>query len=151
MALIRRILSDHPRFLEVAQRYIEIEDFHDFMKQVIHTAESHGKLGGKSSGLFLAEQILKNSPKEDEFLHDIKTPKTWYLSSDSVFNFMSYNNLEDIIEQKYKDLNQIRQEYPYVLHVFKNSPLSGPTGKVITVPTLPNIAFFSSSSSCPIY
>lgn len=123
VALIRRILSDHPKFLEVAQRYIDIEDFNDFMNHVIHTADSHGKLGGKSSGLFLAEQILKKSPREEEFLHDIKTPKTWYLSSDSVFNFMSYNNLEDIIEQKYKDLSQIRQEYPYILHVFKNSPL----------------------------
>jgi hypothetical protein len=123
VALIRRIISDHPKFLEVAQRYIDIEDFNDFMNHVIHAADSHGKLGGKSSGLFLADQILKNSPKEDEFLHDIKTPKTWYLSSDSVFDFMSMNNLEDFIEQKYKDSSQIRQEYPYILHVFKNSPL----------------------------
>ncbi len=123
LALIRRILSDQPNFLKVAQQYIDIEDFHDFIDRVIHTSDSHGKLGGKSSGLFLAEQILKNSPKEEEFLHAIKTPKTWYLSSDSVFSFMSYNNLEDIIEQKYKDLSQIRQEYPYILHVFKNSSL----------------------------
>lgn len=122
-SLIRRLLSDQPRFLEAAKRYIEIDDFHNFMNHMIHTADSHGKLGGKSSGLFLAEQILKKSSKGDKFLQDIKTPKTWYLSSDSVFNFMSYNNLEDIIEQKYKDFYQIRQEYPYILHVFKNSPL----------------------------
>lgn len=123
IALIRRMLSDQPKFLDAAQRYIEIDDFQNFMSHVIHTAESHGKVGGKSSGLFLAEQILKKSSRGDEFLQDIKTPKTWYLSSDSVFNFMSHNNLEDIIEQKYKDIYQIRQEYPYILHVFKNSPL----------------------------
>jgi pyruvate,water dikinase len=123
MALIRRLLSDQPSFLEAAKRYIEIDDFHDFVNHMIHTADSHGKLGGKSAGLFLAEQVLKKSPGQDKFISDIKTPKTWYLSSDSVFSFMSYNNLEDIIEQKYKDFYQIRQEYPYILHVFKNSPL----------------------------
>jgi pyruvate,water dikinase len=36
---------------------------------------------------------------------------------------MGHNNLEDIVEQKYKDLGQVRQEYPYIIHVFKNSPL----------------------------
>lgn len=123
VSLIRRILSDHPRFIEVAQRYINIEDFRDFMNRVIHASGSHGRLGGKSSGLFLAAQILKKSALPEDFLKNIKTPKTWYLTSDSVFNFMSYNNLEDIIEQKYKDINQVRQEYPYIVHVFKNSPL----------------------------
>lgn len=122
-ALIRRLLSDQPKFLEAAKKFIEIDDFHNFMNRMVHTATSHGKLGGKSSGLFLAEKVLKRSTREDKFLSDIKTPKTWYLSSDSVFNFMSYNNLEDIVEQKYKDFYQIRQEYPYILHVFKNSPL----------------------------
>ncbi|NJO90599.1 MAG: hypothetical protein HC831_17795 [Chloroflexia bacterium] len=36
-----------------------------------------------------------------------------------MLNFMVYNKLEDVIEQKYKDIGQIRQEYPYVIHVFK--------------------------------
>ena len=34
---------------------------------------------------------------------------------------MTFNNLEDVIEQKYKDIGQVRQEYPYVVDVFKNS------------------------------
>lgn len=122
-ALIRRLLSDQPKFIEAAKRYIEIDDFHNFINRMIHTFDSHGKLGGKSSGLFLAEQVLKKTPSGERFISDIKTPKTWYLSSDSVFNFMSYNNLEDFVEQKYKDFYQIRQEYPYIVHVFKNSPL----------------------------
>ncbi len=123
VALIRRILSEQSQFIEVAKRFIDIDDFYDFMNRVIHSIGSHGKLGGKSSGLFLAAQVLKKSPRAEDFLSEIKTPKTWYLTSDSVFNFMSYNDLEDIVEQKYKDLSQVRQEYPYILHVFKNSPL----------------------------
>jgi pyruvate, water dikinase len=123
VALIRRILSDQVSFLNIAKDYIQIDDFSDFMHRVIYPLGSHGKLGGKSSGLFLAEKILKQSPKTESLLHDIKIPKTWYLPSDSIFSFMSYNNLEDIIEQKYKDVSQIRQEYPYIVHVFKNFPL----------------------------
>jgi predicted nucleotidyltransferase len=34
---------------------------------------------------------------------------------------MDYNNLEDVLEQKYKDIAQVRQEYPYVIQVFKSS------------------------------
>jgi pyruvate,water dikinase len=123
VALIRRILSDQVQFIEVAKRFIDMDDFYDFMNRVIHSIGSHGKLGGKSSGLFLAAQMLKKTPRPEEFLSEIKTPKTWYLTSDCVFHFMNYNDLEDIVEQKYKDFNQIRQEYPYILHVFKNSPL----------------------------
>jgi pyruvate,water dikinase len=123
VAFIRRILSDQVQFIEVAKRFLDMDDFYDFMNRVIHSMGSHGKLGGKSSGLFLAAQMLKKSPRADAFLSEIKTPKTWYLASDCVFYFMSYNDLEDIVEQKYKDLSQIRQEHPYILHVFKNSPL----------------------------
>jgi pyruvate,water dikinase len=123
VALIRRILSDQPHFVRAAKDYIDIDDFSDFMRRVIYPAGSHGKLGGKSSGLFLAAQILERSPRETDLLRSIKTPKTWYLASDSVFYFMGHNNLEDIVEQKYKDLGQVRQEYPYIIHIFKNSQL----------------------------
>jgi pyruvate,water dikinase len=122
-SLIRRVLSDQPWFIEVAKDYININDFSGFMHRVIFPAGSHGKLGGKSSGLFLAMQILKQSQRDRDLLQAVKTPKTWYLTSDAIFYFIGYNNLEDIIEQKYKDLVQIRQEYPYVVSLFKNSPL----------------------------
>ncbi len=120
-SLIRRVLSDQPWFIGVAKDYIGIDDFGGFMRRVVFPAGSHGKLGGKSSGLFLAELILRESPQRQEYLQGIKTPKTWYLTSDSIFYFIGYNNLEDIIVQKYKDLAQVRQEYPFLINLFKNS------------------------------
>ncbi len=122
-AIIRRILSDKPNFITVAKKYIDIDDINDFMHRVIYPAGSQGKLGGKSAGLFLAEQILKHSSRGKELIQNIRIPKTWYITSDTVFYFMNYNNLEDIIEQRFKDLSQVRQEYPYIVHLFKNSPL----------------------------
>ena len=108
-SLIRRVLSDQPWFIEVAKDYININDFSGFMHRVIFPAGSHGKLGGKSSGLFLAMQILNQTRRDQDLLKAVKTPKTWYLTSDAIFYFIGYNNLEDIIEQKYKDLVQVRQ------------------------------------------
>ena len=123
IGLIRRILSDEPRFVENARRQIAIEEFWDLMRRVIYPVASHGRLGGKGAGLYLAAQILRHAAARDERLGTIRTPRTWYVSSDTVFHFMSYNDLEDIVEVKYRDLGQVRQEFPYITHVFKNSPL----------------------------
>jgi pyruvate,water dikinase len=123
VAFIRRILNDDFQFIKVAKNYIELDDFSDFMHHVIFSQGSHGKLGGKSSGLFLAAQILKKSSQNIDLFRNVKTPKTWYLTSDTVFYFMSYNNLEDIVEQKYKEASQVRREYPFIVNVFKNARL----------------------------
>ncbi len=123
VALIRRILSDHADYIEIAKKFTRVDEFSHFLHRVIYPVGSHGKLGGKSSGLYLAAQILKSSSADDKLLQGVKTPKTWYLTSDGIFYFMSYNNLEDIVEQKYKDVGQVRQEYPYIVNLFKNSPL----------------------------
>jgi hypothetical protein len=121
VSLIRRLLTDQPQFINIAKLFIEVNDFYDLLHRVIFPAGSHGKLGGKSSGLFLASQILKKAAEENEILRDIKTPRTWYLTSDGILNFMHYNNMEDVVEQKYKEIGQVRQEYPYVIQVFKNA------------------------------
>jgi hypothetical protein len=122
VALIRRILSDQPRFVRVAQRYVDIDDFSEFMDRV-YPLDSRGKLGGKSAGLLLASHILRRSDPSVDLLQTVKIPRSWYLASDSIFHFMAYNDLEDHIEQKYRDPSEVRQEYPFVMHVFKNSPM----------------------------
>lgn len=122
VSLIRRLLTDQPQYINVAKHYLEVNDFYDLMHRVIFPANSHGKLGGKSAGLLLASQILKKSAEHDDLFKNVTIPKTWYITSDGILNFMHYNNLEDVIEQKYKEIGQVRQEYPYVIQVFKNSP-----------------------------
>jgi len=119
--MIRRILSNQSSYIDIAKEYIAVDDFNEFLQRVIFPSGSHGNIGGKSSGLYLAAQILIKHSEDIALLKNVKTPKTWYLTSDGIFYFMSYNNLEDIVEQKYKSVNQIRQEYPYVINLFKNS------------------------------
>jgi len=94
------------------------------LHHIIYPPNSHGKLGGKSSGLFLAKHILGNASNGNDFLKNVKIPRTWYLTSDGLLDFMIHNNLEEIMDQKYKQSGRVRQEYPYVVQVFKNSSFS---------------------------
>ena len=121
IALIRRLLTEQYSFINIAKNELDINNFNELLHCIISPLGSYGKLGGKSSGLFLAKHLLKKASKNNELLSGIKTPKTWYITSDGLLDFMSYNNLDEILEQKYKEIGQVRQEYPYVIHVFKNS------------------------------
>ena len=121
VSLVRRFLSDQLEYLNISKDYITISDFFDLIKHLIFAKESHGKLGGKSAGMFLASRIIKKQAKDNKELGQVKVPKTWYITSDMTLHFMHYNNLEGIVEQKYKDLEQVRFEYPHIIYTFKNS------------------------------
>ncbi|NLW36132.1 MAG: pyruvate, phosphate dikinase [Syntrophorhabdus aromaticivorans] len=121
VALIRRFLSDKPGFIRIAQQYLEIGDFHDITQRLIYPAGSHGKIGGKSTGLFLAREILKRERDEVSLLDAVKTPKTWYIATDEMREFLHYNNLQGLNEQRYRDLYEIRIDYPNIIQMMKNS------------------------------
>ena len=55
--------ADRPRSSSStpAATHVEVEDFVDLVRHTIILPKSHGRLGGKSSGLFLAAQILRRS------------------------------------------------------------------------------------------
>ena len=123
VALIRRLLSEQEKYINTAKKYIEIEDFNDLSSNILFQSGNLGKLGGKGAGIFLATEIINKSLLSQELLLQIKTPKTWYIVSDAIFSFIEYNNLEEIIEHKYLNIGEIREEYPYIIQVFNNSPL----------------------------
>ncbi len=123
VSLVRKLLNEDLKFINVAKNYLTVNDFYLLLHNVIFPAGSVGKLGGKGAGLFLASRILKSAALEHPSLAGIRTPKTWYLTSDTILQFISHNDLDELLEQKYKDISQVRQEYPYVVHVFKNSTL----------------------------
>jgi len=124
VSLTRRLLTDGLEFINTARHFIEVEDFHDVLHHVISPAASHGKLGGKSAGLLLATQIVRKSTEYADALGEIKVPKTWYLTSDGLLNFVNYNHLEDVYNRKYLEVDQIRREYPHIVQVFKHSHFS---------------------------
>ncbi|MFH1195458.1 MAG: PEP/pyruvate-binding domain-containing protein [bacterium] len=133
VSLLRRFFSDDLDYISMAKDYVKLTDFYKLIDRMIYPPESHGKLGGKSAGLFLSGNILRRCAEENLALKDIKIPKTWYITSDGILNFMQYNNLEEVLEQKYKDIDEVRLEYPQIVQLFKNSEFSPDIIKGVSV------------------
>jgi len=121
VSLIRRFFTDQTEYISIAKEFVEISDFYELTDHIILPSKSYGKLGGKSAGMFLASKIVaKKARSSDKFKH-IKIPKTWFIPSDGIMHFLHYNELEEVIEQKYKEIEEIRREYPHIVQIFKNS------------------------------
>jgi pyruvate,water dikinase len=121
VSLIQRFLSARQEFVNTAVEFVDLDDFYEVLDHIVFSPESHGRLGGKSTGLFLAKHIIRKCSSLSDHLKGIKVPKTWYITSDGLLSFLSYNNLNEVVEQKYKDINQVRLEYPHIVQTFKNS------------------------------
>jgi len=121
VSLIRRLFTDSFDYVARARHYFDLNDFFDLLSHTIIPPNSRGKLGGKTAGLTLAARIIQKSPEYAAVLSGVRVPKTWYLPSDALLYFIHHNNLEDVYNWKYLDTAQIRQEYPHIVQVFKNS------------------------------
>lgn len=121
VSLLRRFFSDDLRFLELMKDQVEVADFQELIQHIVHPSNSHGRLGGKSTGLFVACTLLKKSQVHRDLFNLIKKPKTWYVSSDSLLEFIRHNNLDDIYDHKYHEIERIRQDYPQIVQIFKKS------------------------------
>ena len=121
VSLIRRFFSENLEFINIAKNFIAIQDFFDLLGRIIFPPDCHGKLGGKSAGLFLAKKIIDKAPESSAQLRQLKVPRTWYITSDWILNFVHHNELEDVLNWKYMEIDQVRQEYPHLVALFKSS------------------------------
>ena len=121
VALIRRFLSNNLSFINTLKDHISLNDFVEILNKTIGPAKGNGKLGGKAAGLIRAKYILKNKSDQYPVLKEIYTPKTWFVTSDGIFDFLHSNALEEFQRVKYHDPIEIRREYPYIEQIFKNS------------------------------
>jgi len=121
VSLIQRFLTEQLDYINVAKEVVRIIDFSSLLERITLTQGCMGKLGGKASGLLLANWILEQPELEDMGFEEVKTPRTWYLISDAIMDFVKLNNLDDVMDQKFKDITQVRREYPNMIQLFKNS------------------------------
>ena len=124
VSLIRRLVSRRLDYISRMKESVSISDFYRLTNNLVLPTRSHGQLGGKGAGLFMAEKILKHAGTDDELLSGIKTPETWYISSDGILDFVHHNRLEELLEYRYRYLGEIRLEYPNLIQLFKNCAFS---------------------------
>ncbi len=120
-ALVRRFLTDQLEFVNIAKDYLTVGDFHELCQRIVYPPRSHGRLGGKAAGLYLASKIVARSPEYHDVLGDIRIPRSWHIPSDGILDFIHHNDLEDVYNRKYTDPDRVRLDYPYIVQLFKNS------------------------------
>ena len=121
VALILRFLSDNLNYINIAKHFLTIEEMSKIIDRVIGPKYGIGKLGGKTAGLVLARQIILLNSKNNNVLEKVKNPKSRFLTSDGVLEFLHYNALEEFVYTKYQSTDEIQQEYPFLEYIFKNS------------------------------
>ena len=122
VSLIRRFLTEDLDVIGKAKMHLRLSDFLDLAERMIHPAESTGRIGGKATGLLLAGRILGDNPHAVQGDFTVKVPRSWYVATDSLVHFMEYNDLGDwVFAQKYKDVEQVREEYPLLVEMFKSA------------------------------
>jgi hypothetical protein len=109
-ALVRRFLTDQLDFISVAKRYIRVLDFGEVLDHVLPTESRYGRLGGKAAGLILANSILQEARREGRLEADHKIPESYFLPSNGILEFIEHNELDELINVKYKTSEEVRDE-----------------------------------------
>lgn len=119
--LTRRFLTEQLELVEAAKEHMEVNDFHELAQRIVYPSRSHGRLGGKSAGLVLAAKIVARSPEHGGLLADLRIPKSWFIPSDGLMEFLHFNDLGELLSRKYDEPERVRLEYPHVVQLFKSS------------------------------
>ncbi len=113
VVLIKGMISDQLPFIGVARRVFSIDDLYKIYERRI----GGGKIGGKAAGMLLAWRILQQ--RDPEFGPDVSAqvqiPDSYFLGTDVIYDFRRINNLDHVMNQKYKPLEEIREGYPKIL------------------------------------
>ena len=122
VALIRHFISDQLEFIGVAKNYLKICDTLPIVKNAIGPKTGIGKIGGKAAGMYLAYRILSDALAENRPRHfnwDLQIPESYYLRSDLYQEFIRSNGLTQFYDEKYKPIDEIRQDFPLIRQVFR--------------------------------
>ena len=114
VVLIKRLISDQLPYIGVAKKIFSIADLRRIYRRRIGT----GKIGGKAAGLLLAWRILQQpDPQTGEDLSDtIEIPDSYFLGTEMLYEFRLKNDLDHLMNQKYRQVPEKRDEYPHIVH-----------------------------------
>lgn len=112
VVLVKSLISDQLAFVEVARQYFTMADLTEIRRRRI----GRGKIGGKSAGMLLAYKILQQEgAKRGINIGELITlPESFFLGADVYTDFKSDSALFEFMNQKYKDPEEIKQDFPHV-------------------------------------
>jgi hypothetical protein len=111
VVLIRRLISDQLAYINIAKEWFTVADLGEIKKRKI----GEGKIGGKAAGMLLASRIL-SEVAEEQVKSCLRIPLSFFIGTDVMYSFMALNGLLHWGDQKYKPEEQIRSDYPQIVH-----------------------------------
>lgn len=113
VVLIKGMISDQLPFVGVAKRIFSISD----LRKIYDRRIGGGKIGGKAAGMLLAWRILQQRDPEfgPDLSRQVEIPDSYFLGTDVIYDFRRINNLDHLMNQKYRSLEEIREEYPRIV------------------------------------
>ncbi|MFN2134845.1 MAG: PEP/pyruvate-binding domain-containing protein [Candidatus Promineifilaceae bacterium] len=112
VVLIKRLISDQLPYIGVAKKIFSISD----LRRIYRRRIGAGKIGGKAAGLLLAWRILQHAVEEGEELGAaVKIPDSYFVGTEVLYEFRLKNELDHLMNQKYRPLAEIREEYPNIV------------------------------------
>jgi len=113
VVLIRQLISDQLAYVNIAKDWFTISDLARIQDRKI----GQGKIGGKAAGMLLAARILSEAGDEDIRSY-LRIPESYFIGADLTYDFMALNGLMHWADQKYKNEDEIRAEFPRLQEEF---------------------------------
>jgi pyruvate,water dikinase len=126
VALIRRLISEHLEYLNIAKRYLTAGAIADVAQRIVVPGGGSGRVGGKAAGMLLAWHILADAHRRGQLEHLPRLPRTWYVRSDGVMHLIEHNNLQEYTNVKYREPADIQAAFPIIERVFKEAVFPEP-------------------------
>ena len=123
VVLIKRLISDQLPYIGVAKHIFKISD----LRYIYNRRIGNGKIGGKAAGLMLAWRTLQQQHGDGDDIHShIGIPQSYFIGTEVIYEFRLMNGLDHYMNQKYRSLDEIREEYPRIVdaHLAGNFPPS---------------------------
>ena len=87
--LSRMMIGNHPKFNQLADRYLTLDD----LLQVRNRLIGSGRIGGKAAGMLLARRVLIKDKGDTDFTQVLEEHDSFYIGSDVFFTFLINNDL----------------------------------------------------------
>ena len=116
VVLIKAMISDQLAFVRLAKEYLTIDD----LKWIRERRIGQGKIGGKAAGLMLAWKILQRTFNQMDGRKpaNIVIPESYFIGADAFYDFLAKNELAYFMNQKYKTIDQVENEYPQLQQAY---------------------------------
>ncbi|MCO5191509.1 MAG: PEP/pyruvate-binding domain-containing protein [Anaerolineae bacterium] len=113
VVLIRGMITDQLPLIGVARKVLSIAD----LRRIHRRRIGDGKIGGKAAGMIIAWKILQHQSPDwgGDISEQVSIPDSFFLGTDVMYDFRRHNDLDFIMNQKYKPLEEVRSDYPVVI------------------------------------